>query len=492
MSGPSLRQRTISGIGWTVGARLVTQALQFAINVALARMLVPEEFGLVAMILVFTGFLSFFVDAGFGAAIVQREHVEERHLSSVFWLNLGLGVLLTLLVVLGAPLVARFYDEPRLRPLTSFVALNFVVLSFKVVQLGVLRRAMDFRLLTLVEMASVLAGGVVGVLLAWAGFGAWSLVWQTLSISVVSAAMLWVKSDWKPAWRFERRAVRELVGYSGNLTGAELCNYWVTQTDNLLVGKFVGSASLGHYRLAYSMMLLPFQQVSGVIGQVMFPALSRIQRDAELVRDVFLRANRVIGLVTIPMMCGLFVVADSFVLALFGPAWEPVTPILRILCLVGVKQPVGSTTSWLFLSRGRTNLQFRWSLVSGAVSVVAFAIGVRWGVLGVAWAFAIRSWLLAYHAVSIPGALVGLSFGAWAKNLGGVSACALAMAALVAGLDALLPAGWPAGLTLAVLVAAGVALYAALVVGLRVEAWRDARDLVLEQWRERRAARTSA
>jgi PST family polysaccharide transporter len=271
-----------------------------------------------------------------------------------------------------------------------------------------------------------------------------------------------------------------------------LCNYWVTQTDNLLIGKLVGSTSLGHYRLAYSMMLLPFQQVTGVIGQVMFPALSRIQRDAGLIRDVFLRANRVIGLVTIPMMCGLFVVADSFVLALFGPNWEPVVPILRILCLVGVKQPVGSTTSWLFLSQGRTDLQFRWSMVSGAVSVVAFAIGVRWGVIGVAWAFALRSWLLTYHAVSIPGSLVGLSFGAWARNLGSVSACALAMAAGVAALGALLPTGWPPGLTLAALVAAGVVLYAALALGLGIEAWRDTRDLVLEQWRARRAARASS
>lgn len=479
---PGLRRRTLTGIGWTTGSRVLRRAFHFGITAVLAHLLTPTEFGLVAMVTVFTNFVGLFTEAGFRNALVQRPEVTEDHLSSVFWLNLAVGVALAALAVAAGPWVAGFYGEPVLAPLTALIGVNFLIGAFPVVHLARVQRAMDFRALGIVEIVATVLGGGLAIGMALAGFGVWSLAAQLVAYTFVHAGGLWIVGDWRPGLRFVPEAVRDLLSYSANLLGFNVFNYWVRAADDLLVGKVVGSAGLGIYTRAYAAMLLPTGEIAGIVGQVMFPALSRIQDDVERVKAVYLQASRVIGLLTIPAMCGLFVVAGPFVLSVFGPGWEPVVPVLQVLCLVGVKQPVGSTVGWLYQSQGRTDLQFRWGLFSGVVTLTAFAVGVVWGVMGVAVAYTIRSYLLWYHSITIPGRLVGLSFGEFLANVAPVFALSLVMAAATWGVGGLLPEGWGAWPTLGVQVASGVTIFWALVRLLRIRAYREfvslARELV--------------
>ncbi len=486
----SLREKTITGLGWTTTARVVQQVLQFVISVLLARLLSPEAFGLVGMIYIFTGFASMFSDGGFGAALVQAESIDERHRSSVFWLNVGIGLFLTSAVVMAAPWVAWFYGEPALESLTAVIALQFIIGALSNVHTSLFRRAMDFRKITIVQILAKLASGAVGIALALSGFGVWSLVWQSLMSTGANVAVVWVLSPWHPRFQFDTGAVKELLRFSRNLIGFNLVNHWTRSADDLLIGKMVGSAGLGIYTKAYGVMLLPVRQITSVITDVMFPALSRIQDDVDRVRRVYLKATRIIGVITIPMMCGLMAVAEPFILALFGPQWEEVIPVLQILCFTGVKQPVGSTTGWLYQSQGRTDWMFRWNIVVSTVTLLSFIIGVQWGVIGVATAYSVRSYVVWYHGISIPGRLIDMSFGDFLRNLSGIFGCAVVMAGSVYALGLALPPDWPHWLRLLTQVPAGMVLYWALVHTFNVRAYRETLDLLVEQWEKRAHATT--
>ena len=240
-------------------------------------------------------------------------------------------------------------------------------------------------------MSATVISGVVAITAALMGLGVWSLVVQALTLSSTRAVLLWIASDWRPRWILDRRAIRDLWGFSSNLAGFNALNYWVRNADNFLVGKFVGPAGLGIYGRAYNLMLMPLAQISWVLSRVMFPVLSRMQSDTARVKQGYLRAIGVIGLVTFPIVTGLFAVAEPFVLTVFGPRWESMVPIVQILCLAGLSQSVGTTTGWIYQSQGRTDWMFRWGLASSAVTLVAFGIGILWGVTGVATAYAVRT-----------------------------------------------------------------------------------------------------
>ena len=479
----SLRQKTISGIGWATVSKLISQGLRIVLVIILARLLTPEDFGLLGMVVVFTGFAGIFSDAGFGPALIQKAEIEERHLSSVFWIGLIIGSCLLGLTISAAPSIAAFYDEPQLEPLATAIAFNFIIVSFTVVPAALLRRSMRFKLLTLVNLTAMVLSGGAAIIFALFGFGVWTLVWKALLSSACTALGLWILVDWKPRFVFQGKAVRELLNFSGNLMGFSTFNYWVRNADNLLIGKVVGSAGLGLYTRAYSVLLLPVRHFTSIVGQVMFPALSRIQGNKKRVKRAFLRANRGIALVTVPMMLGLFVIAKPFVLATFGPKWEAVIPMMKIFCLIGVIQPSVSTVGWLYLSQGRADWQFRWGIGSGIFYMCCFIVGIQWGVMGVATAYALGNLVLWYPGILIPGKLVGLSFWEFIENLGGVFGSSLVMAGVLWATVAAVPASWPSFAVLVAGIAIGVIVYWGTVEIFKVKAYSEMRDLIGEQRR---------
>lgn len=476
----SLKRQVVGGMGWSAFARLSSQVLQFGITVILARILSPDEFGLIGMIAVFVGFVSLFSELGLTSALVQRDDITEAHLSSVFWLNLAAGVAITLGFIAVSPLISAFYQEPQLTLLATFIAFNFTISAFNDVQTAMLQRKMDFRRLGIISITSVIVGGAVAVIMAMSGFGVWSLVAQMLVKMLVEVLIMWATTAWKPHFLFEWQAIRDLIGFSLPYLGTQSLNYLIRNVDNLLVGRFVSSYSLGLYRQAYTLMTLPVNQSTNIISTVMFPAFSRIQDDKVRIKTILMRLQRVIALVSMPMMAGLFVVANTFVPVVFGPAWVEMVPILQVLCIAGFKQPVGSTTGIIYTSQGRTDIQFRWALFSSIFTIISFFIGIRWGVLGVAMAYTIRSYLVWYPGMSIPSRLIDMTFMEFINNIASIITISLVMAALVYGLGLILPSTWEPVATLVVQVAAGVIIYTALIVGFRVTAYQDLLKTVRE------------
>lgn len=488
MMAPTVKQRAISGVAWSSVAHIGHQAIQFAIGILLARLLLPADFGLLGMVIVFTGFAGLFAEFGFSSAIVQRVDISDVHTSSIFWVNLVVGVVLALLFVLIAPYLAAFFAEPRVTAVARILSLTFVVAALGIVPRALLQRRMAFRSLAGMEIVAALISGGAALTLAVLGFGVWSLVAQSLVAAAIMSTLAFRVAAFTPERIYSSAAVRELLGYSANLFAFNFVNYWSRNADNLLVARLIGSAALGIYSRAYSLMLMPITQVIRVIARVMFPTLAAVQQDQDRVRRIFLRVLRMIMLITAPMMVGLLVVADSFVLALLGDRWADVIPVLRILCVVGVLQTISNPVGWIYQSQGRTDLLFRWGLGSSVVIVAAIAIGAsQKTVEAVAWAYLIANVILIYPCIWIPGRLVSMKVGDVFRAVAAPVACALVMGILVWVISGLLW-GLPSGVRLALQVGAGVLVYSLLVPFLCSSAFKDLTSMVREQ-RERRLAR---
>ena len=481
-SEQSLRQKTVNGVGWISLSQIGRQGFQFLTSVILARLLLPSDMGLIGMILVFTGFATILGDLGFGSALIQREEVEARHLTAVFWLNIISGFTLTLLIILLAPLISQFYGEPRLTALTRLLAINFSITALAVTQKSILSRQMRFRSLALAEIVSVIFAGIIAISMAFSGFGVWSLIWQLLLVSLFSTIILWRYARWYPEFSFDKTAVKELIGYSSNLLGFNVFNYWSRNADNLLIGRYIGATGLGIYSTAYSFMLLPLSQITRMISRVMFPALSRVQNDKERVKRIYLRAIAIIALITFPLMTGLLVVAEDFVLAVYGAKWIGLIRPLQILSLVGMYQSVGATVGWIYQSQGRTDLMFRWGIFAGLAGITSFAVGVRIGnVEAVAASYAILNVLLLYWLISIPGKLINMNVGEVFHSLKSVILSTIIMAVAVLIVSSTFPQTWNSWTRLILSSCVGIVFYLFSIYIGKVKAFYDVLDLLTEQ-----------
>jgi O-antigen/teichoic acid export membrane protein len=479
----TLRHKAISGLSWSAFSQVMQQGMGLIISLILARLLGPSAYGLIGMVAIFTGFGSMFVELGLASGLVQRKVLEAEHASSVFWVNVLMGSMLTLSMASAAPLIARIYSEPALIPIARVSSLAFVLGALGTVQNALLCKEMRFGALAKIDVISTALSGLLGISMALKGFGVWSLVAQSLSSSFVRTLGLWGASQWRPKLLFTLKALREFAGFSGNLLGFNAFNYWVRNADNLLIGRFIGSQGLGLYSRAYQLMVLPVYQISGVAGAVMFPVLASVQHDLARVRSIYLRSIGSVHLIAAPIYVGLFVIADTFVGAVLGERWRGLVPILRILCTCGFFQPVGNSTGWLYTSLGRTDKMFKWGVLTGVMYVVAFFIGLKWGLLGVTWSYCIVNWAFWYPCWSIPGKLAGLSFTQMLAPLMPTSLCAIAMGIGTWLVGLYLKSVEPTWIVLVMQVLSGTAIYGLLVLGLRVKSGKEVLALIAEQLR---------
>jgi O-antigen/teichoic acid export membrane protein len=456
----SLAQSAASGAKWSVvsvaGRRLVT----FLTSVVLARLLSPADFGLVAMAAVFVGFLELLRDMGTGTAIVQADRPTDALLSSIFWLNLGFGVVTIALLLSFAPLAAILLRQPQLSAVLRILSISIFFAAVSVVSTSILIRELRFRRLAIVELVGSSVGGMVGIGLALSGYAVWSLVWQSLCTAFIISAGTCLSSSWRPRILFDLYSVKSVVGFSANLTGFNVMNYFVRNVDNFLIGRYLGAANLGFYDVAYRVMLSPLQLVSWALGRALFPVYARMRADQERLGAAYLKVTGAIALVAFPMMFGLVGVADPLVVTVLGPTWAPVVPLLLILAPLGALQAIGTNVGYIYQAMGRTDLLLRWGAGTGMILVPAFVIGLQWGIVGVAACYAVVSYALAYHLFKIPLSLIGVPVFALVKTVARSLFCSAGMLVVLFCLQLVLPKSLSGSISLSILVAAGVVVYA--------------------------------
>jgi O-antigen/teichoic acid export membrane protein len=482
-----LKRATVQATAWTGASTVSQQVIQLGITVILARLLLPREYGLVAMIAVFTGFARLFIDSGFGAAVIQRKELSAAHLSTAFWANLAVGAAISGLAAAFAPLVAHFYGQPQLEVLMPVAGLDFVIVSLKIVQVALVERRLLYRRLALIDNVALAAAGTVAISCAFAGLGVWSLIVFTFVFDGADTLLLWLLTDWRPSRVFDRAALRELWGFGGNVLGSNALNYWFRNLDNLLIGRFAGAASLGLYNRAYNLVLLQLTSISYVAGRPLFPALSKLQEQPERLRRAYLRALGVVAFVTFPLATGFFVIAGPLVLTLFGARWTSAIPLVRILAVAAVAQAISTTAGVVYLARGRTDWLLRWQLFSSVAAAVAFGIGVHWGAKGVAISVSVLNAALLYPCFAIPGRLIGMRFLDVVRAVGGVFVAAVGSAAAAWGAGRAVVAHSPE-LELLLQVAVGAVTYVGAAHVARLSPYRELREIL----RSRSSARSHA
>lgn len=404
----SITKKTIQGVKWVSVSQFVRQIFTIMVSVFLARLLTPKDFGLIAMTVVVTNFINIFKDFGLTYAIIQKKNLTMEQLSTSFWLNVFVGLALAVILLIISPAVALFYNEPKLKLVTMFLSITFFTSSFGIIHSSLLSKEMKFGFLSIIEMAAIVISGALAIAMAFSGFGVWALVAQQVIYSIVFLIYIWIAVPWRPKFIFQWGSLRELFNFGLNLTGFNFVNYFSRNLDNLIVGKFLGASLLGFYDLAYKLLTLPIQQISTVLGKVMFPALSSVQEDKEAVRRGYLKGTKYISVTSFPLMIGLLVVAPEFVKIIFGPQWQRSIFLVQIFALIGLLQSILTTTGWIYTSQGRTDIMFRWSIFSVFAGIPIFIIGLKWNIEGVAVAYAIATLLLMYPGFFIPFKLIDL------------------------------------------------------------------------------------
>ena len=475
-----LKNRTTHGVFWTVTTVVGTQAVTFVIQILLARLLSPTEFGLVAMATVFTGIANMIADLGLGASLIQKADVTEEHYSAVFWFAMAMAATLFVVFAAGAPLISALYQEPRLTLVTLALALNFPLGALATVQFTKLQKQMEFRKLGMVTFVACIGGGAVGVLCAWRGCGVWSLVAQQLTNTVIGTTLFLTFHPWRPKTGLHFRALKEMLGFSMAVFSFNVFNYAIRNAGNVLLGRGLGATSVGLFNRAYSLMLLPLSFVSYRVGEVLLPAFSLIQDDPKRIARIYLRTVSVIAFVTFPMMIGLWAVSDRFVLTVLGAKWVEIIPLLKLGAIVGMIESIGAMNGSLYLACGAAKLRLKVVLVITPLSVIAMAIGLKWGVIGVMVGYASYSLLVTYPTIVIPVSLVGLNLWDVTKVLVGALAAAIVMGVVVRMLSSMLPPG-ASWLSLIGLIVVGALIYAAITRICKLSAFHELTTLIGER-----------
>jgi len=455
----SLKQAATSSIKWSLVSQIGRQVMQFVTTAILARLLSPSDFGLLGMATIVIVFIDLFKDLGTSAAVIQRKSLSDTLLNSIFWINVFVGLLGMVILLIFSPLIATFYQEPRLIAVLRVLSLSFFISGISILQKAILERNLAFNRLAKIELTAIVVGSVIGIGSALLNLGVWSLVYQTLTVMTVTTILLLVATRWKPKIIFSWTEIKAVTSYSLNLTGFNILNYFNRNADYLLIGKFLGSEALGYYTLAYRLMVYPLQNISTVIGRVMFPVFSQIQDDDKRFRVAYLKVIGTIAMVTFPIMVGLWALAEPFILTLFGPQWQSVIWLLMILSPVGMVQSLETTIGTIYRSKARTDWMFHWSIGEGIITITAFIIGLQWGIIGVAAAYAISVFVLAYPCFAIPFSLIDLKVFDLAVVVWRSLVASLLMLGVILGLKFLLPTSLANAWILAILVPTGCIAY---------------------------------
>lgn len=381
----SLREQAVEGTLWSAIAQVGVQLTGLLSTAILARLLLPKEFGVVGMAMIFIGLGEQLNELGLSSAIVQRKDLHPEHMSTSFWSTVGMAVALALALVATAPWVALFFKEPRVVGVLRLISLDFVLASLAMVPRSLLQRHLRFRGIALSQLAGGIAYGVVAIVAALLGAGVYSLVVGQLAFTFACNMVVWKVCGWNPRFEFSRRRFGELSSYSFNMLGANMLSYAGANVDKFLVGRLLGPASLGVYSMAYNLATTPQRKISRLFLSVLFPAFSRIQDEGARLREAFLRSQKLLAVLICPMLVGLAFVASDFVTVVLGGKWGDAVWPIRILCLAGLLGAIASPVSGLIQSRGRPDILV-WFGLARLVSIGLFVwIGVRWGAVGVAW-----------------------------------------------------------------------------------------------------------
>jgi O-antigen/teichoic acid export membrane protein len=484
----SLAGSVATSLKWKFGSQALREATRLTVAIILARILTPEEWGLAAIALVVAALLELIPDSVSGG-LVQRSRISEHDRSTIFWTALGLGVGVSLLGVAGSGAIAEFFGEPEARNLIAAVSVGLAITSLGVVPESLLMRDLDYRSLELRHMAATGVGAATALTLAFAGAGAWAIVGNALAWVATSVTLLWAFVRWRPRLTFSRASFSSLGSYGLRMFGSQALTFAQLGGDKVLVGRYLGAASLGTYAFSFNLMFTPIVNIAFPIQNVLFPAFSTIQEDEDRLRAAWLRGKRVTVAVLAPLFLTVLVIAPDLIPVVFGSKWDDAIPVLQLLCVAGVGYALLTQNPTLLLVRNEMRTLLRWSAFATGFLLASIAVGLSWGVVGVAATYALARWLLVVPDTFITTRTASIPLRTALGTACAALPFAFAATAVALGLRfALEAAGVPAVIRLLVVAPSVLAIHIGLIRLWSPTLWAEAGEAL--RYARRRPAKT--
>jgi PST family polysaccharide transporter len=390
----NLKSKSVSGGIQTIGAQIVAFLMNMASTIFMARLLTPEDYGIIAMVTSVTGFVLIFKDIGLTQAIIQKEHITQDEVSQIFWLNLLIGLLLGAIILLMGPALSHFYKEPRLTNITRVFAFVGILGGLAAQHTALLNRQMQFKKLALITVLSSCISLATGILLAYKGWGYLSIAYMTLIQAVVQTLLYWTLCNWRPNAFKLTKQIKHYINFGAGITGFNTINYFSRNLDNILIGKLIGASALGLYSRAYQLLMLPISQIRDPLNAVGIPALSTLNEQPEKYRNYYKEFLFLFAFFSMPAVVLLFICAEPLILLILGPKWISAAPIFRLLAVTALIQPIASTRGMIMISTGQSKRYFKWGIWNAVVVIFAFLAGIQWGVNGVAIGYALANYII--------------------------------------------------------------------------------------------------
>lgn len=386
MQQESLKNKTKKGLAWSMIERFATQGVQFLFGIILARLLSPDDYGVIAMPLVFLAIAQCIIDSGFSTALIRKPELTEDDLSTAFYFNIGIGILCYAVLFFSSPLIADFYHTPILSSLLKVTALAVLFNPLCAVQQAILTRKIDFKTQAIVSLSGAVVSGIVGLYMAYNGFGVWSLVFQQVGGYVMRTILLWVLGKWKPKRKWSWESFHYLWGFGSKMLGSALLDTIYNNIYPIVIGKYFSAQDLGNYTRAQQFSSLPSSNVTGVLQRVTFPVLSSIQNEDERLAKNYRKILKLSAFLIFPLMLMLSAVADPLVRVLLTDKWEGSIILLQIICFSMMWYPIHAINLNLLTVKGRSDLFFRLEIFKKVVGVIIMCItipnGIIWMVSG--------------------------------------------------------------------------------------------------------------
>jgi O-antigen/teichoic acid export membrane protein len=474
----SLRQQVLSGLFWTGGGRLLGQIVNWSITLVVIRLLSPADYGLLAMATLFLSFLLMFAEAGLGPALVQARELDETMLRSTLGAVIVIDCALFLILVAAAPVIAGFFEEPRLVSIIRVLAVQILLSMFGTIPTAMLSRALDFKRPSIVGLASSVLGSLTTLALALAGYGVWALVVGNLAAQVCSVAALNALSPFARWPDFSMKGARTLIDFGWRVTTGRTLWFLYSQADIVIAGKLLGKELLGVYSVSMHLASLPVQKVSSILNQVAFPAFASLRENRAAVAANLLKTIRLVGFVGFPITWGLASVSQEAVHVLLGEKWEGATVPLRLIALVMPFRILSTLLPSATDGIGRADVAMTNVFVACLVMPLAFFIGCQWGIVGLSIAWVVAYPLVVLQNVHRTAQAIDMSMGSvWSAAARPLAASAMIYAGVTA-LRTALPPALPEATKLSVLISCGFVIYIAVSWVVNRSGIAELRDLI--------------
>lgn len=381
----SLKKQAVSGMIWTFSQQFGTQLISFAVGIILARILLPSDFGTIAMFGILMGIATTLVDSGMTSSLIRSKDVDDRDLSTIFWFNLGVSLLMYGLIFFCAPLVAQFYEVEILTPIIRVYSILIIINAFTAVQRTRFVKEMDFKTSFKIQLPSLIIGGISGVVMAYYGLGIWTLVYYPILQTSISTIQYWVYSDWRPSFVFDKKKFKYHFNYGYKLTLSGLLDISFQNIYIILIGKLFSPAQLGYYNRANTLKQLPVSNLSKALNKVTFPLFAKISDNDVKLKEVYQKLMRIVIFVIAPVLCLMIVVAEPMIRFLLTDKWLPAVPYFQVLAVAGILFPIHSYNLNVLKVKGRTDLFLKLEIWKRILVIITVLVSVQFGVMGIIW-----------------------------------------------------------------------------------------------------------